>query len=104
MRRPSTTQLADVTTAGIWTSNNEAVATVDVDGLVTAVSAGTATISYAVTNTCGTTTVSTLVTVNTVPAVEQSPAIQRYVQIINTNLPALLLAVYGQVRTKQSLR
>ncbi|MEI9808780.1 MAG: hypothetical protein WDO16_13470 [Bacteroidota bacterium] len=37
---------------------------------MTAVSAGTTTINYAVTNTCGTTTVSTLVTVNTVPSVE----------------------------------
>ncbi|MEI9808774.1 MAG: hypothetical protein WDO16_13440 [Bacteroidota bacterium] len=42
----------------------------DANGLVTAVSAGTATINYAVTNTCGTTTVSTLITVNAAPAVE----------------------------------
>ncbi|MEI9808782.1 MAG: Ig-like domain-containing protein [Bacteroidota bacterium] len=53
---------------GIWTSTDETVATVDANGLVTALSAGTTTISYAVTNTCGTTTVSTVVTVNTVPA------------------------------------
>ncbi|MEI9808776.1 MAG: Ig-like domain-containing protein [Bacteroidota bacterium] len=47
-----------MTTGGIWASTDEAVATVDANGLVTAVSAGTATISYAVTNTCGITTVS----------------------------------------------
>ncbi|MEI9808787.1 MAG: Ig-like domain-containing protein [Bacteroidota bacterium] len=58
----NTTQLANVTAGGVWTSTNEAVATVDADGLVTALSAGTTTINYAVTNTCGTTTVSALVT------------------------------------------
>ncbi|MEI9808771.1 MAG: Ig-like domain-containing protein [Bacteroidota bacterium] len=37
---------------GVWSSNNEAIATVDINGLVTAVSPGTATINYAVTNAC----------------------------------------------------
>ncbi|MEI9808784.1 MAG: Ig-like domain-containing protein [Bacteroidota bacterium] len=36
----NTTQLADVTAGGIWTSTDETVATVDANGLVTAVSAG----------------------------------------------------------------
>jgi trimeric autotransporter adhesin len=63
----ATTQLASVTTGGVWTSSDEAVATVDVNGLVTSVAAGTTTISYAVPNSCGTTTVTTLVTVNAIP-------------------------------------
>ncbi|MEI9808772.1 MAG: hypothetical protein WDO16_13430 [Bacteroidota bacterium] len=42
-------------------------------------SAGTATISYAVTNTCGTTIESVLVTVNAAPTVEPITALQRYV-------------------------
>ncbi|HEY6503023.1 MAG TPA: T9SS type A sorting domain-containing protein, partial [Chitinophagaceae bacterium] len=64
----NTTQLANATAGGIWSSSDVAVATVDANGLVTALTAGTTTISYAVTNTCGTTTVNTLVTVNTTPA------------------------------------
>ncbi|MEI9808779.1 MAG: Ig-like domain-containing protein [Bacteroidota bacterium] len=36
----NTTQLASITADGIWTSANESVATVDANGLVTAVSAG----------------------------------------------------------------
>jgi hypothetical protein len=64
-----TTQLASATTGGVWTSSDEAVATVDANGLVTSLTTGTTTISYSVTNTCGTTTVTTLVTVNTVPVV-----------------------------------
>ncbi|MEI9808786.1 MAG: Ig-like domain-containing protein [Bacteroidota bacterium] len=81
----STTQLADVTTGGIWTSTNEAVATVDANGLVTAIAPGTVTINYAVTNTCGTTTVSTIVTVNTVPTVEPITAIRQYAQATQRN-------------------
>ncbi|MEI9808775.1 MAG: Ig-like domain-containing protein [Bacteroidota bacterium] len=41
----NTTQLASITGGGVWSSNNEEVATVDANGLVTAVSAGTATIN-----------------------------------------------------------
>ncbi|MEI9808785.1 MAG: Ig-like domain-containing protein [Bacteroidota bacterium] len=36
-----------MTAEGIWTSTDETVATVDVNGLVTALSAGTTTINYA---------------------------------------------------------
>jgi uncharacterized protein YjdB len=59
----SATQLSSTTVGGIWSSNN-ASATVDANGLVTGVSVGSATISYAVTNSCGTTTVTKAVTVN----------------------------------------
>ncbi|GAA4461988.1 hypothetical protein GCM10023093_07710 [Nemorincola caseinilytica] len=47
--------LNNATPSGIWSSGNVAVATVDAGGLLTGVSAGTAMISYAVTNYCGTT-------------------------------------------------
>lgn len=46
----STTQLADVTAGGVWSSSNTAVATVSASGLVTGVSTGSATITYTVTN------------------------------------------------------
>ncbi len=52
----ATTQLANATTGGVWGSSNSAIATVDASGLVTGVTAGTADISYTVTNnTCSTT-------------------------------------------------
>jgi uncharacterized protein YjdB len=57
--------LADLTAGGIWSSSN-ADATV-AGGIVTGVSAGTDVISYAVTNLCGTATVSATITVNALP-------------------------------------
>jgi uncharacterized protein YjdB len=60
----STTQLSDATAGGVWSSNNTSVATVNGSGLVSGVSAGSVTISYAVTNSCGTTTVTKIITVN----------------------------------------
>ncbi len=65
----STTQLANTTAGGTWSSSNNTVATVDNTGLVSATSSGTADISYAVTNGCGTTTVQQTVTINDVPTV-----------------------------------
>lgn len=62
--------LADVTTGGIWSSDNSAVATIDGTGKVTSKSVGTATISYAVTSSCGTTTVNQIITVNDCNGVE----------------------------------
>jgi gliding motility-associated-like protein len=65
----ATTQLADATTGGVWSSSNNNVATVDAAGLVTSVTAGTATMTYTVTNANGcTASVSTLVTVNALPS------------------------------------
>jgi hypothetical protein len=63
----STTQLADATSGGVWSSNN-ANATVNASGLVTGVTAGTAVISYTVTSGAGcVTAVTTTVTVNALP-------------------------------------
>ena len=47
-----TTQLSDVTGGGLWTSSNTSRATVDGTGLVTGVSAGTVTITYALGTGC----------------------------------------------------
>jgi trimeric autotransporter adhesin len=65
----ATSQLADATALGVWSSATPAVATIDPTGLVTGVSSGTSLISYEVTeNGCGT-TVTSLVTVNPLPIV-----------------------------------
>ena len=64
----STTQLADATTGGVWSSSNANVASVDATGLVTTLAAGTTTITYTVTNANGcTASVSETVTVNALP-------------------------------------
>jgi uncharacterized protein YjdB len=66
----STTQLADVTASGVWTSTNTSVATVNSTGLVSGISAGTSIIRYTVTNGNGCVdSVSTTVTVNALPIV-----------------------------------
>ena len=64
----STTSLFDATSGGAWTSLNTSVATVVPSGVgvVTGVSAGTATISYTLATGCAS---STTVTVNPLPAV-----------------------------------
>lgn len=43
-----TTQLSNTTPGGIWNSSNQAVATVDNNGLVTTLAAGSAVITYTV--------------------------------------------------------
>ena len=63
----STINLNNSTAGGTWSSSNNAIATVNSSGVVTGIAAGTATISYAVTNSCGTTTVTHAVTVNALP-------------------------------------
>ncbi len=59
--------LSDTATSGTWSSNNIAVATVDASGNVTGVSGGPATISYTVTNSCGTVAATHAITVNPLP-------------------------------------
>jgi len=63
----ATTALTDTTSSGTWTSSS-ALATV-AGGLVTAVSAGTDTILYSVSNICGTNTAEKIITINPTPAV-----------------------------------
>ncbi len=61
----ATTSLTNVTTGGVWSSSSTN-ATV-VAGVVTGVTAGTATISYAVTNSCGTAYATKTMTINPLP-------------------------------------
>lgn len=59
-----TTVLFHTTTGGAWSSSNVAVATVGTGGIVSGITAGTATITYTVINTCGTVYTTVVVTVN----------------------------------------
>ncbi len=61
----STLVLGDAFPGGVWSSSDNAIATVDAaTGVVTGVSAGAVTISYTVTNSCGATTVTIGITVD----------------------------------------
>ncbi len=64
-----TTALGNATTGGTWSSSDAATISVDASGVVTGVTMGTATISYTVTNMCGTTTVTRVQTVAPLPIV-----------------------------------
>ncbi|NDC41845.1 MAG: hypothetical protein EBZ77_09890, partial [Chitinophagia bacterium] len=59
----STITLTDSTTGGTWTSVTPSRATISTTGVVTGLATGTDTIKYAVTGTCGTTTVYKVITV-----------------------------------------
>ena len=60
-----TTQFANATSGGTWSSSNTTIATISASGLVTGVAVGTATINYTFTNGSGcTSTTSALITVN----------------------------------------
>ncbi|MBC8984423.1 Ig-like domain-containing protein [Pedobacter sp. N36a] len=64
-----TTQLANTTSPGVWSSANPTIATVNSTGLVTGIAVGTATINYTVTNGNGCITIVTAsVTVHLQPA------------------------------------
>jgi hypothetical protein len=64
-----TTALTDVTGTGpgVWSSVSPGVAAVGTSGIVLGLTAGTSTISFAVTNSCGTAYTSVVVTVNPSP-------------------------------------
>ncbi len=64
----SSTTLSNATTGGTWSSSATGVATIGSTGIVTGVAAGTAIISYAVSNSCGTATATQIVTVNPLPS------------------------------------
>jgi uncharacterized protein (TIGR02145 family) len=67
--KSETVQLSNTTTGGVWTSTNTAIATVNSAGLVTAVSEGTATITYTVTVSGCATAKTTSITVNNPPVI-----------------------------------
>lgn len=64
----STITLADVTPGGVWSSSSPALATVSSLGVVTGLAAGSLSISYTVTNGCGSTSSVQALTVNITPA------------------------------------
>lgn len=64
----SSTTLSNTVSGGAWSSDATSVATVDpATGIVTGMTAGTADISYTVTNSCGTASSSVVITVNALP-------------------------------------
>ncbi len=63
----TTTLLTDAAGGGVWSSSPTGTATINAAGMVTGVAAGTATISYAVTNSCGTAIATAVVMVNPLP-------------------------------------
>ncbi|GAA4465926.1 hypothetical protein GCM10023093_18980 [Nemorincola caseinilytica] len=64
----STTSLSHSAPGGTWSSGNASVATVGSTGIVSGVAAGTATISYAIADVCGTVYATKTATVNAIPA------------------------------------
>ena len=63
----SSVTLLDGAAGGVWSSSASVIATVNSAGMVGGVSAGSATISYTVTNSCGTATATAPITVNPAP-------------------------------------
>ena len=61
------TALSDTTGGGIWSNDNTAIATIDGTGTIMGVAAGTTTVSYIVTNSCGSANATAVVTVNALP-------------------------------------
>jgi len=64
--KSSTDTLKDATSGGAWSSSNSSIATVS-GGVVTGISAGTDTIKYTVSNSCGSAVANAVVTVNAAP-------------------------------------
>ena len=64
----SAISLDDPIPGGTWSSSDAGIASVGSNGTVTGLSAGTATISYAVTGICGTSTDTKTITINALPA------------------------------------
>ncbi len=64
----STTILSDLSPGGAWMVSTGGIATIGTAGDVTGIADGTATVSYTVTNSCGTAVATTIVTVNPLPA------------------------------------
>ena len=64
----ATTALSGAAPTGVWSSSNATVASVNASGIVTGVTAGTAVISYVVSNPCGSVTDVATVTVNAAPS------------------------------------
>jgi len=61
--------LNDATVAGVWSSSNTGNASIDATGKVKGISAGSTTITYQVSNACGSVQSTKLITVNPIPVV-----------------------------------
>lgn len=61
------TTLSDGIAGGLWTTASSTVSVGTSSGIVTGISAGTATVTYNVTNSCGTATATKILTVNPLP-------------------------------------
>jgi hypothetical protein len=92
-----TVDMNDATPAGTWSSTNTAVATVDNNGIVTAVSAGTATIKYTVENLGCSSSQSTSVTVNA-PVVSSNPGAQT---VVTGNTATFSVTASGSILSYQ---
>ncbi|NDC42350.1 MAG: hypothetical protein EBZ77_12515, partial [Chitinophagia bacterium] len=57
------------TTGGTWTSSDVSVATISTAGVVTSIAAGTVTISYTISGTCGSTTGTHVLTIHALPVI-----------------------------------
>ena len=64
--------VSDATAGGVWSSSNNAIATINTSGVVTSVAPGIVTISYKVSGTCGDSTNTYPVTVNPLPSLVTS--------------------------------
>lgn len=78
-----TTTLGNASPGGVWSSDGSAAATVSESGLVTAVTPGTTTVFYSVTDNGCTTSVSTIITVNP-PATSTDPEDATVVSGVNS--------------------
>ncbi len=64
----ATTTFSDATAGGAWTSSDNTIASVDATGVVTGNAAGTATITYTLSNSCGSAYVTSGITVSAAPS------------------------------------
>ena len=79
----TTTTLSDATAGGTWSSSNTVIATIDATGMVSGVTAGIVTITYTVTNICGTTNITKADTVNALPTI--APIISATSECVGAN-------------------
>jgi len=91
-----TTQLADVTPGGTWSSDNPPVATIDATGLVSGVSAGTSDITYTVTDLHGCTNSATqTVAVDNTMVLTSAVGTDNQTQCINAAITTITYSTTG---------
>jgi len=100
----TTVHLTDAATGGVWGSADPTIATVSSAGIVTGVSAGSALITYTVTNTSGCTAIASIVidVAGSIPAASVSPA--GTVTLCHGNTITMEVSATGAGLTYQWLR